>query len=310
MISELPSGMEWRLLGADDVEMIRALAADCLAVDGGLYFAARDPYFRDKYAPLWQGTAIGGFDGAGSMMACAGVKFESPPDESWCDTVGMVHPDHRARGIGTALVAWSIAEARTLFESGRTTGSKTLYLYSDYLTAATSQLCTTNGFVLDNAYDVMRRDLQRLVPEPSFPKGITLAEWSEKAATDFFDAYHAAFRERPGYPGWSAEFWIARALEDQDFSPERSLVAYADGQPVGFITCFNDWIGQVGVRPEWRKQGLGSALVVEILHRVANAGGNAVWLDVNTNNPEATRVYSQLDFDFVGRRGSYALILT
>jgi mycothiol synthase len=221
----------------------------------------------------------------------------------------LVQPDHRRRGLGNALLSWCITEARTLFASRDTAGEKKLYLRSEFVTASALRLYEGHGFILDHAADVMRRDLNIPLPESNLPKGISLDTWSDKAAADFFAAYHAAFRERPGYPEWSAEFWISRAKDDADFSPERSFVAYDGGTPVGFITCFNDYVGQVGVHPAWRKRGLGSALLVETLQRVARAGGNAVWLDVNVNNPDAARVYAQLGFDCVGRRGTYALTL-
>jgi mycothiol synthase len=221
----------------------------------------------------------------------------------------MVHPDFRHRGIGTALVSWSITEARTLFAPERGDGAKTVYLNSEFMSDEAVRLYERYGFAPNSVAHVMRRDLQLVLPETNFPGGITIAEWKDELAPDFFEAYQTAFRDRPGFPGWSAEFWISRAEDDPDFSPERSLVAYARGQPVGFITCFKDYVGQMGVRPEWRNRGLGSALLVEILHRVARAGENAVWLEVNANNPTATRVYRRLGFDIVGRRGSYVLTL-
>ena len=84
-----------------------------------------------------------------------------------------------------------------------------------------------------------------------------------------------------------------------------SLLARDGEQPVGFIVCDDAWIVQVGTHPKWRGRGLGAALVVEALRRFKAAGAEHVTLDVNANNPSATRVYTWLGFESVGRRARY-----
>ncbi|MBU0496022.1 MAG: GNAT family N-acetyltransferase [Chloroflexi bacterium] len=131
-------------------------------------------------------------------------------------------------------------------------------------------------------------------------------------ADQFFAVYQAAFRERqrPGYPGWSQEEWIAwLGTDDDDFRPELSLLASHDDLPVGFITCADRWIIQMGVRPEWRERGIGSALLTKVLGCFRAAGGDQVLLDVNVNNPRAARVYTRLGFERVGRRARYVRAL-
>jgi ribosomal protein S18 acetylase RimI-like enzyme len=80
-------------------------------------------------------------------------------------------------------------------------------------------------------------------------------------------------------------------------------------RPVGFIVCSDEWIVQVGTRPEWRGRGLGSALVVEALRCWHAAGSERMLLDVNANNPTAARVYTRLGFEVIGRRARYVRAL-
>jgi ribosomal protein S18 acetylase RimI-like enzyme len=160
------------------------------------------------------------------------------------------------------------------------------------------------------AEDVMRRDLEASLPDILLPFGISFATWAPALAGQFFAVYQAAFRERPGYPKWSQEEWMAwLATGDDDFRPELSLLAYHDDLPVGFIIGADRWIVQMGVRPEWRERGIGSALVAEVLRRFRAAGGDHVLLDVNINNPRAARVYTRTGFEQVGRRARYARVL-
>jgi len=88
------------------------------------------------------------------------------------------------------------------------------------------------------------------------------------------------------------------------------LLAYHDDVPVGFIVCTDGWIVQLGVPPEWRKRGIRSALMIDVLSRFRAAGDDHVLLDVNINNPGAARLYERLGFRQVGRRARYARVLT
>ncbi len=152
----------------------------------------------------------------------------------------------------------------------------------------------------------MRRDLAAPLPDVLLPSGIRFSTWAPALAGQFFAVYQAAFRERPGYPDWSQEKWLTWLETDDDtFRPMFSLLATHDDLPVGFIVCDERWIVQMGVQPEWRGRGIGSALVIEVLKRFRAAGGDHVLLDVNLDNPGAARVYTRLGFEQVGRRARY-----
>ncbi len=83
-----------------------------------------------------------------------------------------------------------------------------------------------------------------------------------------------------------------------------------NGNVAGFITSAEEgadvgWIIQVGTHPQWRGQGIGAALMVRALRAWKAEGKEAVMLDVNVNNPGAIRLYRQLGFVIVGRRGKF-----
>ncbi|HEX6477269.1 MAG TPA: GNAT family N-acetyltransferase [Ktedonobacteraceae bacterium] len=126
-------------------------------------------------------------------------------------------------------------------------------------------------------------------------------------------AYDASFRDRPGFPGWSEEEWVRGTSGDAAFRPDLSYLAVVQGQSAGFITNEEDdtapeptgYINQVGVDPRWRRQRIGAALVVRSLQAWQEDGKVAIMLHVNVNNPGAIRLYQQLGFSFVGRRGKF-----
>jgi ribosomal protein S18 acetylase RimI-like enzyme len=267
--------------------------------------AATDAFVQDHYLPVSPGVTLGAFDTASQLVACAAVQPAHTMQQYRTNIVGQVHPRYRRQGLGTYLLRWSVVQARRLLDACPADRPHLLSLRTEGLTPTAAQLYAQHGFTLQFTEDVMRRPLDRTLPTTPLPPGIVLVPWTPQAAPQFFDVYQAAFQERLGYPGWSAEQWIAWITEDEDFCSQRSLLACADELPVGFIVSSDTWIVQVGVRPEWRARGVGSALVGEVLQRVHAVGGAEVLLTVNVNNPSATRVYRQLGFGSIGQRARY-----
>jgi mycothiol synthase len=156
------------------------------------------------------------------------------------------------------------------------------------------------------AEDVMRFDLAgTALPSVRLPDGATLETWSAALASRFFAVYTDAFRDRPGFPGWSESQWVDWTAGDEEFRPQWSLLAHQPGiGDVAFITCADGWVVQVGVRPDQRGRRLGAALVTAALGRIRADGGTTALLDVNVNSP-AGELYRRLGFTVIGRRARF-----
>lgn len=181
------------------------------------------------------------------------------------------------------------------------------------LTDETIALYKEQGFTLLFSEEIMRYDLSLSVPQIIKAPSLSYKSWNAHTAHDFFDVYQAAFRERPGFPGWSEEEWIRWTADDPSFRPDHSLLALSQDQPVGFITNAEEvieaknvgFVIQMGVDPLWRGQGVGSALLARSLQAWQDEGKQAVILHVNNNNPGALHLYRQLGFMSVGQRGKF-----
>jgi ribosomal protein S18 acetylase RimI-like enzyme len=108
------------------------------------------------------------------------------------------------------------------------------------------------------------------------------AKWSFTAA---------AARQILGHYGWRhATEVIVRGLRTEAVIPP----------PAGDMY----YLGHLGVSPELRGRGVGTALVEHLLQaRPAQARGPVI-LDVATSNPDAQRLYRRLHFTVVGERRS------
>lgn len=288
--------LTWAPLTEADLPDLAALAARCLAADGGLPLLAERAFLARRFAAENALTTCARNAGGG-LVAAGAVRRQQA-----AIFTGLVEPAHRDRGLGSHLLDWGLAAAATV--AGEVT------VETESLTPAAEKLFASRGLRQTFAEDVLRFDLGEGVP-PSPPRiplpgGVLLAEWSADLAPRFFAVYEAAFRDRPGFPGWSAEQWTGWLTDDDDFRPDWTLLA-TDGEAgdVGFIGCGEGWIVQVGVRPDWRGRGLGAALVVEALERMRAAGATEALLDVNVNNP-AGALYRRLGFTDLGRRARYA----
>jgi mycothiol synthase len=267
-----------------DVELpeadLVALAARCLAADGGLPLAADPAFVRRR---LMTDSTIAIRDDTGRLVAAGAVRDNTV-------FTGLVDPAARGTGLGATLLDWGLERAATVETEG--------------LSSAAEKLFAERGLRQVFAEDVMRIDVTAAGPQPTWPAGTMLSAWSEATAPRFHAVYDAAFRERPGFPGWTAAEWIDGVVEDE-FRPDWSVLAtLPEVGDAGFITAAVGWIDQVGVVPAARGQGIGAALVGEALARMHADGATEAWLNVNVDNP-AVALYRRLGFMDRGRRARY-----
>lgn len=293
----------WTSLSDGDFDDLVALASRCLAADGGLPQADTPAFLRARWAVPGVVTAavrgdvpatVGGGGGGGRLVAAGAVR-PSPSGDGSIFT-GLVDPPARGRGIGGRLLDWGLAES-----------ARPVTVETESLTPAAQELFAAGGLRQVFAEDVMRIALSTARPAGPWPAGTVLADWSDATAGRFFAVYEAAFRERPGFPGWTAQEWIDTVADDDEFRPQWSVLASRPGRDdSGFITATVGWIDQVGVAPAARGSGLGAALIGESLARMRADGATEAWLNVNVNNP-ASRLYRRLGFEDRGRRARFQL---
>jgi len=308
------AGLTWRPIAREDLAALVELAVVCQAADGGLAFMIEPDTLNSRYFPDAPGAAIGAFTPDKRLVACATVHIGGDSSTQQATIVGQVRPDLRNRGIGDYLMRWSQVQARSLLADVSATG-RVLQIATEALTEPANRLYQAHGFERVFESFVMACDLRLPLPDRALPPGVTLTSWQPNMADQFYKAYDAAFHDRPGFPGWSAAEWIARVTEN-DLIPEWSLLARADGAPLGFVIGNIDlttdspggFVWQIGVIPIQRRRGLGSALMVETMQRMQAAGTVSTQLTVNINNPGAIQTYAQLGFAIIGRRARYEYV--
>ena len=304
-------GLNWRPIARDDLTELVYLAGMCYLSDGGLHFMVESEEIISRFFSDEPGAAIGALNADGQLVACSRITVSGDSSRLRATIAGYVRPDSRGRGVGTYLMRWSQAQAESLLTSPLTV-QRVLQINTESLTDSAHHLYIAHGFQSITESLVMRRDLQLPLPDCALPPDVTVTSWRPDLADQFFQAYDAAFRERPGFPGYrSAAEWVDSWTNDH-FRPEWSLLGRMGDVPVGFLMGVanppHGFVMQVGVIPIQRRRGLGSALIVEAMQRMLADGAASSQLTVHINNPGAIKTYTELGFATVGRRARYELI--
>ena len=285
------------------------LSPDQAELVADLVSAARD---ADGVAPLSEHVMLHIRHGAGTTgrdaLATAdgvivGYAYLDPPDEEVQagDMSGelVVHPGHRRRGYGTALVSALVSGA----------GDHGIRLWSHGDLPAAAAFARSAGFSRFRELWQMRRPLNAGTPLPEgvLPVGVTLRTFRPGADDEAWLALNRrAFAHHPEQGGWTREDLELRKAEDW-FDPAGFFLAEQDGSLIGF-----HWtkvhpaggttggpIGEVyvvGVAPGRQGGGLGKALTLAGLEYLRDRGLGEVMLYVDGDNTPAIRLYSTLGF--------------
>lgn len=89
-------------------------------------------------------------------------------------------------------------------------------------------------------------------------------------------------------------YWLVATDEDK-------VIGYVGSQTVlGETDMMN-----IAVHPEYRKQGIGTALIRSLIDILESHGSHSLMLEVRVSNAPAISVYEKLGFGEVGRRRNY-----
>ena len=225
-----------------------------------------------------------------------------PPVHPWI--WGRVDPQYEGNGIGTWLMQW--AEERVLRVLPEVPDDLRFAPHvGTYRQAERSKrLFEKLGYRHIRSSYQMLIEMDGLVPEPEFPAGITVHTYHP--GTDAAAVYRAqrdSFRDHFGFVEQPFEeglekfkhFW-----DQEGFDPTLLFLAMDGNEIAGISLCpphsFEDpemgWVGTLGVRREWRKRGIGLALLRHSFNEFYRRGKRKVGLGVDAQNlTGALRLY-------------------
>lgn len=298
----MPAGYEVRAPTSDDIDAIAGvLRADDIDDAGQPVLDAdfvREQWSRGTFEPSTDGWVV--LDGDDMIVAYGHVAIDEPGTaESW----GVVHPDHRGRGIGLTLFDLIEERAQRLtepppqrFRHAANAGDR-----------AAAALITSRGLRTVRHFWHMQIDPDASFDAGSAPEGITIG--GIDPAVDL-PSVHAilteAFADDWGYHPEPLDRWTEDYANSPSYDPTLWLLARDDGKPVGALTAnvFGErgWVGELGVTSSHRGRGIGAALLRRSFATFVDRGFRHVLLNVDAENPTgATALYERVGMRVVKR---------
>jgi ribosomal protein S18 acetylase RimI-like enzyme len=282
---------------ADFVSVLALLQDADRAVYGGTDWTADELHDEWKELDLEHDAWLADLDGR-----TAGVMHLYGRDGGRFTADGYVHPEATGRGIGSRLLDLAEGRAREL-EPGVPAGER-VYLSTAHLVGdpRAPELLATRGFARTRTFFRMVAELDRPPPEPPpLAAGLELRPLDvERDGPSVHAAVEEAFVAEWSHVPRPFEDWASRVFGWSRFDPTLVPVLW-DGDELAAVSLnywkrMGDWgwIGTLGVRPAWRRRGLGLALLQESFRRFHERGERTVALGVDSENPTgATRLYER-----------------
>lgn len=223
---------------------------------------------------------------------------------------GYVHPGHRGRGLGTALVRLMEARARERVDAAPEGAQVALGSGVLLVDQAANDLMAHEGYTVVRVFHEMRITLTEAPTIPDLPAGLRLRTFipgqDERAV---YDTVEAAFADHWNHIPRGFEEWISRA-QRSDFDPSLWLLVEAEDGTIpavslGVLREDHGWINTVGTVRAWRGKGLAGTLLRASFRAFWDHDMRVVALGVDAQSPTgATRVYEAAGM----RAGSSAVI--
>ncbi len=220
----------------------------------------------------------------------------------------VVAPDHEGQGIGTRLRRW--AEQRD-----RTRGSVRHRQWIASTNERARALLLATGYEPERSYWRLARRLDDLddLEDGAPPRGVTFRPVDlDTDAAALHALNEVSFKASPDYQPYTFSAFSDEHLRAHDFDPRLSCVAEDDGRPVGFLLARRwqeknaGFVDLLGVHPDHRTRGLGTAMLQSAFARFAAAGLREAQLGVASDNPNALRLYERCGMTSRFRYDTYA----
>lgn len=233
-----------------------------------------------------------------------------------------VHPQHRGTGLGDALMAWSIARARTIIADFDNNESRYMRSSTPAHDSWRIDLLQRHGLQPLRYFFEMRRDLSRPIDPVRLPAGLRLTTWSPELDEAAFTTFNESFQDHWDFTPVSRRDWRLYFVERDSFRGDLSFLAL-DGEEVVAVSMNyygpeenerkgidEAWIGDLGVRRAWRRQGVATALLNRSMLAFREAGIPYASLGVDSESPtRATGVYRRVGFEVVNKSIVFGLTL-
>jgi len=246
----------------------------------------------------------------GAIVGYARVEWRDATDgPRYVNTVCLLAPSARRRGIGGAMLAWQEERATTLVATLPADRPSILRAWTWDTEPGAGLMFESRGWTREGrGYEMIRPTLED-IPEPPLPDGFEIRHVSPDVARRVWEAAAEAFQDERGEGEWSEgdyDAWMADPLRD----PDLWAVAWAGDDVAGGVYgridpdenahhgVLRGYIAGVWTRRPYRRRGLARALLARVLVLLRERGMTSAYLGVDGLNPnQAVDLYASLGFE-------------
>jgi mycothiol synthase len=214
------------------------------------------------------------------------------PHGASAETDAFVHPAKTGLGLGSWLLGRGEERAREL-------GFATVLTWCLAPDADARALFERSGYREVRRFYRMLVELEGEPPPPDWPEGFRVSTFELGDAKGFHAALDQAFAEEWNFVSEPFDSWAERRINVPEFDPTLWFVVREGNEIAGVLRGDPErggtgWVGALGVRPRWRRRGLGLALLRHAFGEFYRRGQSRVGLGVDARNPTgATRLYER-----------------
>ena len=300
---ELLAGYQLRAAEQGDLDGVaEVLIADEVAEGGPVVLGAG--FVQSEWSRSGFDLSTDAWVAAGDGGTIVGYVQAMAEEPGTIDCWGVVHPGHRGRGIGAALVA------RTQERATRPAAGPPAARLRHVINAgdeAAADLLRAAGLHLVRHFWHMQIDLPAQVDPGTVPDGIEIGGIEPAADLPLLQAViDEAFADHWEYHPEPHDQWVADQTGRPTYDPALWLLASDRGQPagalIGHVSEDRGWVDYIAVLAASRGRGVGAALLRRSFANFAGRGIRRVVLAVDAQNTTgATALYERVGMRVVSR---------
>ena len=174
--------------------------------------------------------------------------------------------------------------------------------WNDEKDAATKHLLEQHGYSYIRSHYRMKIELNEAPPAPKWADGITVQTLADNPSLfrAVYEADDEAFQDHWGYVSHTFEEWERWMSKRENFDPSLWFLAMDGNQIAGISLCADEkelggWVHILGVLRQWRRKGIGEALLYQSFGEFYRRGIHEVYLGVDASSlTGATRLYKRV----------------
>jgi len=185
---------------------------------------------------------------------------------------------------------WEAARKETEKQGG---GTVALIAMHQWL----SKLLSKNDFT--HTQDIVMLEWKGAkIPEPSHPSGISIRSMQPADLPEVAELDAAAFTPLWQNPQDALEKALPQATSATVIGGAQGVVGYQ----ISTANPFGAHLARLAVRPDMQRQGLGSLIVVDLLHRLNEKGMARLSVNTQSDNLASLALYNKIGFTVTGEK--------